>query len=290
MQRSNTNQGSARRMNERWFIAVMYLIILFLLSLLTISRGAAQSQQQQRSRDTGDETKSEIRPLSLSPTPPTLPPTASNTGNGAITTPNENSQQDRYQTKLHSSRWDHLSTFLTALATAIIAYFAWVTWNVYEEQLRVSKINERAWIVPVIGVITPTPNPKLFQIQVDLINNGKTPAWITSAGSAGKSTAKEQPLPTTPSYTEMKPFSEKGSLLSPTSTFTQGFLLTKERLDSVQDGQSQLFIFGYAKYRDAYGDSHIIRYCFEAQKSHDANHPYPLQFYVGGSDNYVDAD
>ncbi len=88
----------------------------------------------------------------------------------------------------------------------------------------------------------------------------------------------------------MKPFSKKGTLLSPTGSLTQGFPLTKERLDHVQAGKSQLFIFGYARYRDVYGDPHIVRYCFEAKKSQDANHPHPLEFYVSGPNEYIDAD
>ncbi len=179
---------------------------------------------------------------------------------------------------------------LETLSTTIVAIFTVLIFCVYLSMLRASKTNERAWVVPIIGMIEPTEEPTLFQITVDLRNNGKTPAWITAAGSGGKGATEQQPLPAVPPYTEMKPFSKKGSLLSPTGAFTQGFPITKERLDHVQAGKSKLFIFGYAKYRDVYGDSHIIRYCFEARKSHDMNHPYPLEFYVGGPDGYTDAD
>ena len=156
--------------------------------------------------------------------------------------------------------------------------------------LRASKINERAWVVPVIGTIEPTKDPQQFQIKVDLKNNGKTPAWIIAAGSKGKGATEQQPLPVKPLYDEMSPFTKKGNLLSPTNSFTQGFPLEKQRLDHVLAGQSRLFIFGYASYRDVYGDSHIIRYCFEAKKSQDANHPHPLEFYVGGPNAYWEAD
>jgi hypothetical protein len=184
----------------------------------------------------------------------------------------------------------HWFNYLNAAATTVSAFFAFLVWLVYRAILRATKINERAWIVPVVGSIEPTANPEEFQVKVELTNNGKTPAWITAAGSSGKGATEQQPLPTMPPYTEMKPFSKKGSLLSPTGSLAQGFPLTRERLDHVQAGKSQLFIFGYARYRDVYGDPHIVRYCFEAQKTQDANHPHPLEFYVSGPDEYMDAD
>ena len=75
--------------------------------------------------------------------------------------------------------------------------------------LHATKINERAWIVPVIGIIEPNENPDKFQIKVELRNNGKTPAWITAAGSNGKGATDQLPLSTKPPYDEMKPFTKK---------------------------------------------------------------------------------
>jgi hypothetical protein len=264
----------------------MYLMVLFLLSLWTVNIGSTQIQQHQQTGDTGDKTNTEIHPLAPVPTPSALPPTAANASNVTLSAPSANYQQTFNQ----NNTWDHLATLLTAIATAVIAIFTYLTWGIYREQLHAAKLDQRAWVIPIIGVITATPDQKMFQVKVDLRNNGKTPAWITAAGSAGKGATKQQPLPAIPPYGEMAPFSEKGNLLSPTGAFTQGFPLPKERLDLVQAGQAQLFIFGYAKYRDAYGDPHVVRYCFEAKKAQDINHPFPLEFYVGGPDNYTDAD
>jgi hypothetical protein len=156
--------------------------------------------------------------------------------------------------------------------------------------LRTTKINERAWIVPIVGKIEPTKTYDVFQIKVSLQNNGRTAAQITSAGSAAKGSIEEKPLPTYLPYTEMMPFPERGTPLLPNGSFEQGFELSRERLDHALSGQSQFFIFGYVKYRDAYGDSHITKYCFEAKKSLDANLKYPVDFYVSGPSNYIDAD
>jgi hypothetical protein len=186
--------------------------------------------------------------------------------------------------------FDAWTPFINTLTTIAIAIFTFFTVRIYQAQLRALKINERAWIVPNVGIIEKTKDPEAFQIKVELTNKGKTPAWVTAAGSNGKGATKEEPLPTSPPYDEMKPFTTKGTLLSPSGSLIQGFALSKQRLDYVQAGLSQLFIFGYARYRDVYGDSHIVRYCYEAKKTHDANHPHPLEFYVSGPNEYTDAD
>jgi hypothetical protein len=261
-------------------------IVLALLFVGGFYQRFAQSEQQKPSGDSTSKTDTKIQPLPTVPTPPTLIPSSANTVNPTAPAPNTNCQQTANQ----NNKWEHISIILGAVATAVIAIFTFLTWLIYREQLRVSKINERAWIVPIIGEVTATSDPKAFQIEVHLKNTGKTPAWIFAAGSQGKGQTKEKPLPAIPPYQEMKPFSEKGSLLSPDAFFPQGFPLDQERIDHVLSGKSELFVFGYAKYRDIYGKPHVIRYCFEAKKSQDANHPHPLEFYVGGPENYIEAD
>jgi len=181
-------------------------------------------------------------------------------------------------------------TLLNTVATVALAVFALFSFLIYWSQLKALKINERAWVVPIVHAIEATSDPEKFLITVDLQNNGKTPAWITGAGSKGQGATDEKPLPAAPSYDDMKPFSKRGNLLSPGGSLQQGFPLTKERLDHVLAGKSKLFIFGYARYRDIYKKRHVVRYCFEAGKSLNANHPYPLEFYVGGPDSYSEAD
>jgi hypothetical protein len=267
-----------------------FFVILTLLSAVMLHQRTTQPQQQQKTSETGKKTNNEIRTSPPVPAPATLPPATPNISNVTVAAPKENAQQTRDQHTVFDNVWGHLATLLNVIATVAIAIFTWLTFGIYQEQLRIAKVNERAWVVPIIGEIVPTPNPKVFQIQVDLRNNGKTPAWITAAGSQGKGATKQKPLPDVPPYTEMGPFSEKGSLLSPTGALPQGFPISQEWIDQVLAGQTTLFLFGYAKYRDVYGDIHITRYCFESKKSQDANHPHPLEFYVGGPNNYTGAD
>jgi hypothetical protein len=261
----------------------------YLIAFLTMSLGVASYQgtnppdHATNTGNTNEQGKKEVKPLTAIP-----PTTTANPPCTQFSKPNEGYEQT--DTNNSGNIFAHSVPYLTAASTVIVTIFTILIWLVYRAMLHATKINERAWIVPVVAPIEPTESPEEFQVKVDLRNNGKTPAWITAAGSCGKGATEQQPLPTKPPYTEMKPFSKKGTLLSPSGSFTQGFLLTKERLDHVHAGKSQLFIFGYAAYRDVYGDPHIVRYSFEARKSQDANHPHPLEFYVGGPSGYIDAD
>jgi hypothetical protein len=260
------------------------VITIFSLMLAGVFyQGANPPDRSAKTGDTSEQSKKEVKPLTVVP-----PPTTSDSLGTDICKQNKSNEQT--STNNSDQRFIHLITYLNAASTVVVAVFTILIWRVYRAMLRASKINERAWIVPVIGMIEPTQDPEKFQVKVTLRNNGKTPAWITAAGSNGKGATDQRPLPIVPPYTEMGPFYGKGTLLSPTGGFDQGFSLDKERLDHVQSGLSQLFIFGYAKYRDAYGDLHFVRYCFEARKSLDANHPHPLEFYVGGPAEYMGAD
>jgi hypothetical protein len=261
----------------------------YLLTLLVLSLGIKFYQQPNppdhatKTGNTSEQSKKEIKPLTAIP-----PTTTANPPCAEFSKPNKGSEQTG--TDNSSNIFVHSIPYLNAASTVLVSIFTILIWLVYRAMLRATKINERAWVVPIVSPIEPTENPEEFRAKVELRNNGKTPAWITAAGSNGKGATVQQPLPTKPPYIEMGPFSKKGSLLSPSGSFEQGFKLTKERLDHVQARKSQLFIFGYADYRDVYGDPHIVRYCFEARKSQDANHPHPLEFYVSGPNEYMDAD
>jgi hypothetical protein len=253
-------------------------ILICVLLLAQVSKKPEQPVQPSNPETAAQEIPKQIEPL------PALP----NSVSGSLAAPPGNSEKTNTTNCCDNS--NHLITYTNLIFTGLIALFAYLTWSVYKGMLRATKINERAWIVPMVGELKPTKNAGLFQIEVELINTGKTPAWIVAAGSSGKGATEQEPLPTQPPYVEMKSFTKKGTLLSPNGAFTQGFPITKERLDHVQAGTSQLFIFGYVRYRDIYEDTHIARYCFEARKSHDLNHSHPLEFYTGGPNGYMEAD
>ncbi len=257
------------------------LTLASILLLAQVTKKPDQPVQSSNPKTAAQEVQKQIGSLPASVNTP-------NSVSGALAAPI--SQTGQASTTNCCDNSNHLVTYANLMFAGFIALFTCLTWLVYMAMLRATKINERAWVVPNVGDIKPTTKADDFQVTVELRNNGKTPAWVTAAGSAGKGATKEKPLPNKPPYTEMKPFSKKGTLLSPSGSFLQGFPLTKDLLDHVREGKSQLFIFGYATYKDVYGDTHLVRYCFEAEKSLDASRPSHLEFYVNGPDGYIDAD
>jgi hypothetical protein len=120
-------------------------------------------------------------------------------------------------------------------------------------------------------------------------NNGKTPAWITAAGSNGRWVTDQNPLPKDPDYIRMGPFTNEGQLLPPSAWLDQGFPLDKTRIDKVLRKEMSLYVYGFVEYRDVYGDTHLTRYCYRAKAAQDLNHSHPLDFYIDGPDGYLRA-
>jgi hypothetical protein len=183
----------------------------------------------------------------------------------------------------------HWDSYLNAFSTAIIAGLTFLMWRVYCAMLHATKITERAWLVSDIGLITKTQKDDIFQVIVEVRNNGKTPAWVTAAGSNGWCETKQKPLPETPSYTHLSPFTKEGQLLPPTASLPQGITLQKSHIEMAVKGEASLYMFGYVEYRDVYGNQHLTRYCYQAKPALDLNHPSPLDFYIGGPDQYSKA-
>jgi len=260
-----------------------------LLCILLFHQISAQAQQQQKPEDAGHKTNSEIRPLPPTPVPPTLPPAAADTDNRTIATPDKDSQQAPNQNTVLNNKWDHFAIILSAVATAIIAIFTWLTWGIYKGQLQTTKLTERAWLVADIGAITKTPKEGLFQVFVEVRNNGKTPAWVTAAGSRGWCKTEQKPLPETPKYTEMGPFTKDGQLLPPTASLPQGITLQQAHINTALKDGGAIYMFGYVEYRDVYGGAHLTRYCYQTKPTLDLNHPDPLDFYISGPEEYLKA-
>ncbi len=184
----------------------------------------------------------------------------------------------------------HWFDYLTAVSTAVSGLFAILIWVVYREMLRATKITERAWLVSDIGLIEETKRTGTHQVIVQLKNNGKTPAWVTAAGSNGQWVSDQNPLPKIPKYDLMEPFTKEGQLLPPTAWLPQGFPLEKARIDKAVKKELILYIFGFVEYRDVYGEQHVTRYCYRAKPALDLNHPNALDFYFESpADGYLKA-
>jgi len=224
--------------------------------------------------DSSGKGQQEIEPLPLLP----------GALNGITTKSNSNAGQS------YADNWDHWKTPSEIIFTAIIALFTALTYFNLRSQLHATRIGERAWLVPNIGSITETKIKGTFQVICQITNNGRTPAWVTAAGSVGMVRVSEKELQKSPPYDAMGPFTETGSLLPPTAWIPQGFPLTNEQLVKVVKGEQLLYIAGFIEYRDIYKIKHRTSYCYQLKRAQDLTHPAPLDFCIAGPSEYNYAD
>jgi hypothetical protein len=146
----------------------MRLLILTCILLLTqVPKEPEKPIQHDDSGTTAQEVQKQIEPL----------PALSNPVGGTVAAPV--SKPEQTNTTNTYGDFHHLDTYTNLFFTGLITLFTGLTWLVYKEMLRVSKINERAWIISDIGSIEETKIRGTFQVTVQLGNGGKSPAWIT---------------------------------------------------------------------------------------------------------------
>ncbi|MGA9304958.1 MAG: hypothetical protein WBW31_06080 [Candidatus Sulfotelmatobacter sp.] len=179
--------------------------------------------------------------------------------------------------------------FINSGSTVVIAIFTILTFFVYREMLRSSKIAERAWVVSDIASSIPEDakdSPNGFQIIYLLGNKGRTPAWITAIGSRGRLTTAVKKLPPEPDYDWAGPFPPEGTVQPPNASIERGTKLSQADLNYVEIGVSTLYIYGIVKYRDIFGDEHETRYCYVFKPGPTADNPAPRGFYIDGPEGY----
>jgi hypothetical protein len=129
------------------------LIAIFSLLLAGVFyQEANPPDRSAKTRDTSEQGKKEVKRLTVEP-----PPTDSDSLCAEIGEKNkDNAQASRNNS---DQRFVHLMTYLNATSTVTVAVFTILIWRVYRAMLRASKINERALIVTVVGIIETTPAP-----------------------------------------------------------------------------------------------------------------------------------
>lgn len=177
--------------------------------------------------------------------------------------------------------------FLNAISTAVVGAFTIVLAIVGIVQFLAARRAERAWIVPVIP---DPPTKNLGQdvaIRWQVENRGRTPAWMTSLGSAARIIKAGDELPKEPEYTMAGPFTKEGTVLSPEAKASRGVTIPAANMDAVEQGEQYLlYIFGIVTYRDIFGGEHETRYCFRFKPGLTKSDPAPRDFYVDGPANY----
>ncbi len=136
---------------------------------------------------------------------------------------------------------------------------------------------ERGWMVAQIESET-IPNlegTRLIPFSVRCRNNGRTPAFLLEMGNHGVVLPREQPL-----SEERLPWDScnidvwpgEGMPLQPND-----FVLRHNYSTVAPDGQKihrgldWLWVYGYIKYRDAFGNEHETRYCFLWDNVHNVS-------------------
>lgn len=217
-----------------------------------------------------------------------FPPVATVLDTASIDEPTSQAGQSE-RTKNEKPKHDWIDR-INSLSTVAMAAFTILIFVIMRRQLRATQIVERAWIVPDIGDPEPTQSKDTVQVICKIWNKGHTPAWITAMGACGQLVKSDKDLPEEPPYTQAGPFSKKGSALSPNAHTETGIPITIEQLKKAREREITLYFLGYIEYRDAFGEMHTTRYCFQMKPSQDLTKQIPLEFYVGGPHRFNTVD
>lgn len=192
-------------------------------------------------------------------------------------------QTDASETSKPLHNWVDI---LNAISTAVVGAFTIVLALIGVRQLLAARAAERAWVV-VLPPGPPIRNPDgNSEIRWELGNKGRTAAWVTSLGSAGKSVQADEKLPEEPPYTMAGPFPSQGAVLAPNGRILRGLTIPFEHMNRVEQGQRILYVFGRVEYRDVFRVKHETRYCYRFKTGPTTTDPSPRDFYVDGPNEY----
>lgn len=179
---------------------------------------------------------------------------------------------------------------LDAISTAVVGVFTIVLALATYRQYRATRIAERAWVVCQAPDPPPPNQEGDVAIRWVVENKGRTPAWVTSMGSAARIIKADDALPDEPPYTMAGPFTSEGAVLPPNAKASRGVNIPAANMAAVEHGyegqEYVLYLFGIVKYRDIFGSEHETRYCFFFKPGPTNLDPAPRDFYVDGPPSY----
>jgi len=265
---------------EFWVVKSYLSLALCFLGVLGAQTASKKSENSDQPKKTATNRQKAAQQTVKSPPAATV----SNTTFIYKPAPDDN-QKARDEKPKHD--WvDHINSY----STAVIAAFTVLMFVVVRRQDRAMKIAERAWIVSDIGSPQPIGSKDTIQVICKIMNNGRTPAWITAMGSCGQFVRSEQDLPTNPNYTPAKPFAQSGTVLTPNGYTETGISFEAKRLELAEKGEVILYFFGFVEYRDVFDQKHKTRYCYRLKPSQDLTSQTSLAFYIDGPEGYNMAD
>jgi hypothetical protein len=161
-----------------------------------------------------------------------------------------------------SSKWTDPLTFLTG-ALVVLGFLQWLT---YHEQLRATKIMERAYVTLSHVPLQEGAFDKVagrFQLITQAKNFGRTPTTLIEAVLIPLILPVGHSLPKVPDYQrpERKRESLNVFLFATDECFTSwDFPLALADISGIEDGRKRLWLYGYINYRDKFGCYHRAGY------------------------------
>jgi hypothetical protein len=89
-----------------------------------------------------------------------------------------------------------------------------------------------------------------------------------------------------PNYGQVTKLGKHGAVMPPQARFSQLFYLIHDDIMSIEWGKHALYVFGFVKYRDAFGSKHETRYCYRFKVALGVSDPASRNFYLAGPPEY----
>ena len=129
----------------------------------------------------------------------------------------------------------------------------------------------------------------VINVVCTIKNYGKTPAWVTALGLKRHLVENGQALPDEPNYKnkdeeQVQPRGEV--ILPPGESIQQVVRLLPPQVADVRTKKLTLYVYGYIRYRDAFGQRRQTKFCHEYRVPIGMD-LRPEGFYEGGPPSYT---
>ena len=155
---------------------------------------------------------------------------------------------------------------------------------------------ERAWLIArmqqeLIPSVVQFGSAVVNVINVvcTIKNYGKTPAWVTALGLKRHLVENGQALPDEPNYKNKDEEQEQPRgevILPPGESIKQIVRLLPPQVADVRTKKLTLYVYGYIRYRDAFGQGRQTKFCYEYRVPIGVD-LRPEGFYEGGPSSYT---
>lgn len=170
-------------------------------------------------------------------------------------------------------RWISLFVGMLGAATGLVVVLQWRVMNQQLDEMKASndlarqamEVSERAWVglksITLLEKLSPGKAPR---VSVVIENGGHSPALETMVRVI--LIATDEVFPKNPPYPDSGT-QGRSAVFAPGAThyleIQNGPLLTLQEVKYFNNGQSKLFVYGFAEYKDIFGKGHKTTFCGE---------------------------